>query len=164
MASFFVGLDLGQSHDNTAVALLVRQIDHGRARYALRHLRRWPPGSAYPRIAEDVSRMLLAVPPCGRRLVVDQTAVGRAVATVFRHNNGVSTRHVLISAGHAISSGDDGCTHVPKAPKKELVSVLQMLFRVTNPRPQQFMQKDGARPSRGIEPRYRPRLWGCWRR
>jgi hypothetical protein len=126
MITFFAGLDLGQAHDSTAIALLEREVDRGRTHYSLRHLQRWPPGSSYPRIAEEVSQMLRAVPRCGLRLVVDQTAVGRAVATLFNRNNSVSTREVLISAGHAVTSSEDGCTHVPK---KELVSVLQMLLQ-----------------------------------
>lgn len=126
MTIFFAGLDLGQAQDSTAVALLAREVDRDRACYALRHLQRWPPGSPYPRIAEDLSRLLRAVPQQGCRLVVDQTAVGRAVAQLFRLGATGSTRQVLISAGHAVTSGEDGCTHVPK---KELVSVLQVLLQ-----------------------------------
>jgi hypothetical protein len=121
----FVGLDLGQAHDSTAVALLAQEVERGRPCYVLRHLDRWPPGTPYPRIAEDVGRLLLAVPRWACRLVVDQTAVGRAVAALFRPA-AVTTRLVLISAGHAVTSGEDGCTHVPK---KELVSVLQVLLQ-----------------------------------
>jgi hypothetical protein len=126
MTAFFAGLDLGQAHDSTAVALLAREVECGRACYALRHLDRWPPGTPYPRIAEDVGRLLRDVPCWACRLVVDQTAVGRAVASLFRQNNAASTRQVLISAGHAVTSAGDGCTHVPK---KELVSVLQVLLQ-----------------------------------
>jgi hypothetical protein len=123
---YFAGLDLGPAHDSTAVALLTRELDRGLTRYALRHLQRWPPGSPYPRIAADLSRLMQAVPSCVCRLVVDQTAVGRAVAKLFRSGETVSWRQVLISAGHAISLDEDGCTHVPK---KELVSVVQMLLQ-----------------------------------
>lgn len=123
---YFAGLDLGQANDSTAVALLAREVDRGRAHYALRHLQRWPPGSHYPRIAEDVDRLLHAVPNRRCQLVVDQTAVGRAVAKMFRSGDTARTRQVLISNGHSVSSGDDGCTLVPK---KELVSVLQMLLQ-----------------------------------
>ncbi len=35
-------------------------------------------------------------------------------------------RSVVISSGHAVIRGDDGCTQVPK---KELVSVLQLLLQ-----------------------------------
>jgi hypothetical protein len=127
MIAFFAGLDLGQAHDSTAIALLAREVERGRACYALRHLQRWPPGTAYPRVAEDLGRLLRTpgLRPC--RLVVDQTAVGRAVARLFRPSDTASTRQVLISAGHAVTQGEDGCTHVPK---KELVSVLQVLLQM----------------------------------
>jgi hypothetical protein len=123
---YFAGLDLGPAHDSTAVALLAREFDRGKACYALRHLQRWPPGSPYPRIAADLNRLLLAMSSCCSRLVLDQTAVGRAVAKLFRFGDIVSTRQVLISAGHAVCLDEDGCTHVPK---KELVSVLQALLQ-----------------------------------
>lgn len=126
MSAFFVGLDLGQAHDSTALALLAREVERGRACYALRHLQRWPPGTPYPSIAEDVSRLLRAVPGWPCQLVVDQTAVGRAVAKLFRLGDTISTRQVLISAGHSVSLDEEGCTHVPK---KELVSVLQVLLQ-----------------------------------
>lgn len=126
MMTFFAGLDLGQAHDSTAFALLAREFDRGQSWYALRHLQRWPPGTHYLWIAEEVSRLLRAVPFCSCRLVVDQTAVGRAVAQLFRRGDTVSTRQVLISAGHTVSLDENGCTHVPK---KELVSVLQVLLQ-----------------------------------
>jgi hypothetical protein len=125
MTTFFAGLDLGPAHNSTTVALLAREVECGRVGYALRHLQRWPPGTSYPRTAEDVSRLLQAVPRWACRLVVDQTAVGRAVSSLFRPAV-ASTRRVLISAGHAVTTGEDGCTHVPK---KELVSVLQVLLQ-----------------------------------
>jgi hypothetical protein len=127
MIAFFAGLDLGQAHDSTAIALLAREVVRGRTGYALRHLQRWPPGTPYPRVAEDVGRLLRTpgLRPC--RLVVDQTAVGRAVAGLFRPIDTASTRQVLISTGHAVTQGEDGCTHVPK---KELVSVLQVLLQM----------------------------------
>jgi hypothetical protein len=126
MTTFFAGLDLGQAHDSTAVAVLARQVDRGQACYGLRHLQRWPPGTSYPRIADNVSRLLRAIPGWGCRLVVDQTAVGRAVAKLFRLGETASTRQVLISAGHSVPLDEDGRTPVPK---KELVSVLQMLLQ-----------------------------------
>jgi hypothetical protein len=107
MTAFFAGLDLGQAHDSTALALLERQVERGRSCYALRHLQRWPPGTPYLRIAEDVAQLLQTpgVRPC--QAVVDQTAVGRAVAALIRPG-AVPTRGVLISAGHVVTTGEGG--------------------------------------------------------
>lgn len=126
MTAFFIGLDMGQAQDSTALALLAGEVERGQVCYALRHLKRWPPGTCYPRIAEDLSQLLRTPGIRNCRLVVDQTAVGQAVANLFRPREATSTRLVLISAGHAVSRAEDGCTHLPK---KELVSVLQVLLQ-----------------------------------
>jgi hypothetical protein len=53
--AYFLGLDLGQAADYSALALLERQ---GRpspeAVYHCRHLKRWPLRTSYPDIAADV--------------------------------------------------------------------------------------------------------------
>jgi hypothetical protein len=45
---------------------------------------------------------------------------------MFRPAGSITVLPVLISAGHAVTRGDDGCTHVPK---KELVSAVQALLQ-----------------------------------
>ena len=76
----FVGLDLGPPGAFTALAVLERpRLWHGAPRelrrppYALRHLRRFPPGAAYPEILEEV-RVLIRTPPLpGCWLILDRT-------------------------------------------------------------------------------------------
>jgi hypothetical protein len=126
MTTFFVGLDLAQPHESTALAVLAREVLDRQTSYAVHHLERWPPGTPYPHMAKEVSALLGSRELRGCRLVVDQTAVGRAVASMFRPAGAVSVLLVLISAGHAVTRGEDGCTHVPK---KELVSSVQALLR-----------------------------------
>jgi hypothetical protein len=91
-------------------------------------LQRWPLGTPYTQIVADVADRF-SVPPlnAGVALAVDQTGVGRAVVDMFRQSPALSRLEaILITAGHATSRGDDGSWHVPK---KELVSVLQVLLQ-----------------------------------
>jgi hypothetical protein len=88
---YYSGLDLGQMQDYSALAVVERTthphpdqpkktLDH----FAVRHLHRWPLGTAYPAIVADV-RTLFATPPLtSTTLAVDQTGVGRAVVGLLR--------------------------------------------------------------------------------
>jgi hypothetical protein len=121
-----VGLDLGPAGEFTALAALARQVRGGRPAYAVRHLQRWGPGTPYHLIAADVARLLAAPGLGGCPLVVDRTGVGRAAADLFAPAGVGAARWVVVTAGHAVTCGDDGSVHVPK---KELVSVLQVLLQ-----------------------------------
>ncbi len=130
---YFVGLDLGQAQDFTALAVLERPPpESAKARgeppvYSVRHLQRFPLGTPYTAIVREVDRLTAAPPLKGCALVVDSTGVGKAVVDLFREAGlPVWLRSVLITAGHAVNVGDDGTWHVAK---KELVSVLQVLLQ-----------------------------------
>ena len=121
---FFVGLDLGQPQELTALAVLQRA-DSSPATCAVRHLRRWPVGTSYPAIITEVSNVVRALAPTPT-LVVDQTAVGRPVVQLLRAAGLRCPLYaVTITAGHSVA-GDADSVHVPK---KELVSVLQVLLQ-----------------------------------
>src|SRR5690348_10792935 len=105
MTSFYVGLDLAQPQESTALAVLARQVVSRETEYAVRHLEHWPPGTPYPQIAREVSALLGSRELRGCRLVVDQTAVGRAVASIFRPAGPITVLPVLISAGHSVTRG-----------------------------------------------------------
>jgi hypothetical protein len=126
MTAFYVGLDLAQPHDSTALAVLAREVVARQTCYAVWRLERWPPGTPYPHMAKEITALLGSRELRGCRLVVDQTAVGRSVASMFRPAGAGSVLSVLISAGHSVTRGEDGCTHVPK---KELVSAVQALLQ-----------------------------------
>lgn len=133
----FVGLDLGQAQDYTALAVLERlgvcpatRSAGPRPAYALRHLQRYQLGTSYLEVVRGVVR-LLNTPPIDRGvLVVDQTGVGRPVvdmiaAQLHGRVNGLFVP-VTITAGHEVTLGDQGGLRVPK---KELVGVLQVLLQ-----------------------------------
>jgi hypothetical protein len=124
---YFLGLDLGQTKDFTALAVLEHQpaTTAEKLDYALRHLRRFPLGTPYPAIVSAVTTMRKTGPLNGAALIVDQTGVGRAVVDVLRQTAGVVVP-ITITGGHSVTVTEDGSWHVPK---KELVTGLQVVLQ-----------------------------------
>jgi hypothetical protein len=128
-----VGLDLGQSSDYTALAVLERSFRYTDetlsefiADYAVRHLKRWQLKTPYNVIIDEVVKLVASPPLDNPRLAVDQTGVGAAVVDLLRAAEPKAMlRPVLITAGHQITE-TNGEKHVPK---KELVSTLQVLLQ-----------------------------------
>lgn len=124
MNSFFVGLDLGQSNDYTAVSILERVGDHRENSYQVRHLERVR-NVPYPQIVDKVSSMMNSqVLGGGADLVVDQTGVGAPVVDLFQQA-GLRPVGVLIHGGDKASS-EGGAWRVPK---RDLVGTLQVLLQ-----------------------------------
>jgi hypothetical protein len=126
---YFVGLDLGQAHDFTALDILERQqLFPGLppASYSLRHLQRFERGTSYPAIVKGV-RAILARPPLAGSavyLAVDATGVGRPVCDMIRPVFPAMAA-ITITGGRDVTEDWDGfCT-----PKRDLVSVLQVLLQ-----------------------------------
>ncbi len=97
---FFVGLDLGQAQDYTALIIIERiELDpnerkskpppHRRSfEYRLRHLRRFPLGTPYPQIVDRVGALMEEDKLADKaRLIVDGTGVGVPVVEMFRAAN-----------------------------------------------------------------------------
>jgi hypothetical protein len=142
MPDYFLGLDLGQAADPTALAVLAAdEAEDPRARTAVRtytvcHLHRWHLGTRYPAIVEDLAQLLArppqAEPPydepplAGSVLAVDATGVGRAVVEMFEEARlPVQLRPLLITSGH-----QETCVHGTwHVAKKALVSCLQVLLQ-----------------------------------
>jgi hypothetical protein len=77
---YFVGLDLGQRQDFTAVPVVERKEWPVGKRLALRHLERMPLGTAYTKAVERVCKIMRHPEiQTGGRLVVDATGVGAPV-------------------------------------------------------------------------------------
>ena len=131
---YYVGLDLGQAQDFTALAVLYktplpdpdqpgREVNH----YAVRHLERLRLGTPYPDVCARAAG-LFARPPLARStLAVDHTGVGRPVYDMLRRAKvQARLRAVTITAGHRASSDPLGGYRVPK---RELVSLMQVLLQ-----------------------------------
>lgn len=145
---YFVGLDLGQVRDHTAVAVvtpddlykdaLALNAELRRRRYPDRdlaephdptyevvHLERLPLGTRYPDVVGRVDT-LLATPPLqdNAELAVDATGVGAPVVDMLGRA-GLSFKSVVITGGERETR--DGNTH--RVPKRDLVAAPQVLLQ-----------------------------------
>ena len=129
MDEFIVGLDLGQSRDYTALAVLQRIAGASRAeaQYHLRHLERPPLGTLYTAIVERTRELLATAPLQGSRtpLVVDRTGVGSAVTDMFTAA-GLRPYAVTITGGESVVRESQ---YHARVPKRELVGLLVALFQ-----------------------------------
>jgi hypothetical protein len=130
--AFFLGLDLGQAQDFSALVALARhQIEGERAgtyHHVARGIRRWPLGTLYTQIVKDVVELVSKPPLAGCVLGVDRTGVGAAVVDCLKDAKPkllAKLKPVLITAGHEVTLAGGGY-HVPK---KELVATLQVLLQ-----------------------------------
>jgi hypothetical protein len=136
--SFYVGLDLGQSSDYTALAVLENvstseaddaALDH---EIHLRHLARYALRTPYTQIAERVAGLMAKLrehsEPFGQdaSLLVDNTGVGQAVSDVLRER-GLHFKAVTLTGGSRVTRGDRaGEWRVPKA---DVVDALVVPFQ-----------------------------------
>jgi hypothetical protein len=137
---FYVGLDLGQAQDYTAIAIVEHSKDEpipsnvlimGKKRepkpeeYHIRHLERPELGTPYPTIVERVQKLMKSDQLLNRtRLIVDATGVGRPVVDMFRQAR-LQPVAVTITGGNEVTTGNGGLY----VPKRDLVSNLQVLFQ-----------------------------------
>lgn len=131
MSTFFVGLDLGQSNDYTALTIVqdAREAPPWSPAYHqeplalhLRHLLRYALGTSYPEIVRSVTALMGREPLKGQaHLVADATGVGQPVVDMFTEA-GVSVTPVYITGGNEVTI--DGGSY--KVPKRDLVSALQV--------------------------------------
>src|SRR5262249_27522568 len=95
--------------------------------YAVRHLQRFPPGTAYTEIRSQLAPRFAEPPLAGSHLVIDQTVTGRPVFLMFRRPAiNVAARALTVTGGHSAGDDDHGGHLVPK---KDLVGNLQVLFQ-----------------------------------
>ena len=117
---FCVGLDLGQSADYTALAV-VQEGEGGELR--LRHLERYKLRTPYPEQADAVAALMRDERLMRPELVVDATGVGRAVTDILK-TKGLEFRAVTITGGASVTAVAGGY-HVPK---RDLVAALEVPF------------------------------------
>lgn len=127
---YFVGLDLGQASDYTALTILRRRGVRPEYAFEMGHLHRFPTGTSYPSIVEDVCAMLAREPLCeegtSKWLAIDATGVGAPVVDMFRKARPKATLvPVMIHGGDRATF--DGA--VRKVPKRELVSAVQVCLQ-----------------------------------
>ena len=131
---YISGLDLGQTQDFTALAVL-EQTTHpdpekaGQTvrHYAVRHLERFKLGTSYTAVCARLVTLFAAPPLKRSTLAVDQTGVGRPVIDMLQKSPIEAwIRPITITGGHKATPAVTGGWLVPK---KELVSVLQVMLQ-----------------------------------
>ncbi len=123
---FFLGLDLGQARDYSAIAVVERlveltgardavtYIDQTRTRIIVRHLERIPLRTEYPDVVERVRAVAQSYRDRNLQIVMDATGVGAAVRDMLsKARLGVPMTAVTITGGQrvTVSFGD---YHVPR--------------------------------------------------
>ena len=128
------GLDLGQSQDYSAIAgIEVKQnfrkdlfkgwAEDGDSIILVRYLKRWPLGTSYPTIVDEVTSTLQKIK--GRpELVIDFTGVGRPVFDMFKDKR-LHPKGISIHGGMHVSK--EGTVY--NVPKRDLVGALQVLYQ-----------------------------------
>jgi hypothetical protein len=123
---YFVGLDLGQAQDPTALAVIERVGGMREPTLSVPLLKRYPLGTSYPDIVADVASNLSKAPN-NARLILDGTGVGRAVVDMVREHPLLKPRngsiHPVSIHGGQTESKSDGYWNVPK---RNLVGAVQV--------------------------------------
>ena len=128
---FYLGLDLGQRVDHTALAVverLERARPYGEAEYeglAVRHVERLPLGVPYPKVVSYVKAQVRG-PELRQqcKVVVDATGLGAPVVERLRGAGlGCEILAVTITGGEKESAAGQGAWNVPK---RDLIAGLQV--------------------------------------
>jgi hypothetical protein len=121
---YVIGVDLGQSHDPTAICVVRRLDDGPKPIFQVGHLERLRLNTPYPTIVNHVLRQLSRPPLAGKsELVIDYTGVGRPVFDLFC-GRGVSPIGVTITGGDGVTNGGP----VWRVAKLILISRVQALL------------------------------------
>jgi hypothetical protein len=143
MATYYAGLDLEQSADHTALAVLQKVPtydkqtgEHG-AELHLRHLERYPLKTPYTDIADQVKSLLTGDPfttpvlSGGRlakpitELIVDKTGVGVAVTDLLKERRLGFIAVTITGLGQKVNRHG---TKEYSVPKQDLISALEVPF------------------------------------
>ena len=154
---FFVGVDLGQRRDHTAVAVVERVPREARAfdpvawrtnvealpdEWVVRHLERMPLGTPYTEVTARIVRLARHERLRGEcRLVVDATGVGTPVVDMLRAARpGCAIAPVWITGGQK-ERFDGAVWHVPKL---DLLARLQALLETKRLRVARSLREAGT--------------------
>jgi hypothetical protein len=141
--TYYVGLDLGQSQDYTALAVIQKvptydpQTGKHSSELHLKHLERYPLKTPYTDIADQVKSLLTGDPfttpvlSTGRvakpitELIVDKTGVGVAVTDLLKERRLNYIAVTITGLGQKVNRTS---TREYSVPKQDLVSALEVPF------------------------------------
>jgi hypothetical protein len=151
---FFVGVDLGQKQDHTAIALVERLDRHVTAgmrswremRLGVRDMQRVPLGTAYPQVVERVREMVNDPELRGQCcVVVDGTGVGAPVVDMLRAARlGCEICEVTITSGERANQVSSGSGPRWNVPKQDLMTGVQVLLERGELKIAKRMEQAGA--------------------
>lgn len=128
MIKYFVGLDLGQKQDYTALCIIEKVEIKNDNEYHVRYLKRYSLSTLYPDIVRDVKSLVEKEPLSeGYKLIVDATGVGIPILDMMREMD-LKPIGIWITGGDSIGDKAGGWT----VPKRDLVSNLQVMFESGN--------------------------------
>jgi hypothetical protein len=126
------GLDLGQTHDFTALAVVerteTREGERFVRRYAVRGLKRWPLRTEYTAVAKDAAALFERPELTGAPLCIDATGVGAPVVEIIREKKPKARLVPFVITGGQHAQAEYEGRQGWKVPKRELASVLQALL------------------------------------
>jgi hypothetical protein len=126
MSQYYVGLDLGQAVDPSALAVVERMPGAQGGRYDIRELFRFPRHTPYPEIIDHV-QALINTPPLWAHtpVIVDATGVGAPVMDMLRAA-GVLAEAVILHGGETVTFGSGSGMH--RFPKTWLATLTRGLL------------------------------------
>ncbi len=121
---FYIGLDLGQKNDPTAIAVVERIHAVPSPAFHVRHLERMPLGTPYPRVVDRVRQIVQHDRLKGKcALAVDATGVGAPVVDMLRAARlGCDLAAVSITGGDRQTRSGSAWN----IPKRDLLAALQL--------------------------------------
>lgn len=130
----YIGVDIGQSQDPTAVVVADPVLRDNNIHYMIRYLRRLPLGISYPTIIEELIRIYQNIPEPNtgcklqKQVWIDATGVGKPVVDLIRSNAPYIKLHEVFITGGEAKNKINPWTSVIKLPKAYLVSRLQVML------------------------------------
>ena len=115
---YWIGLDVGQARDYSALAILQK----AGKRYEIKYLERLPLDTAYPKQIEHVFQLMHRKPldKANKVLAIDYTGVGRPVVDLAQ-DRGLNPVGIAISGGNSVNWSDE--RNRATVPKRDLVSL-----------------------------------------
>jgi hypothetical protein len=161
---YFIGLDLGQSQDYTALSILEKVQQNDEAVYHLRRLERIR-GEPYPAIISKVLDIMRSKALQGNAiLVIDSVGCGLPVVDEFR-KAGLKPIAIFIHGGENVTYEGDNY----RVPKRDLVAVVKILLQnnrligSTNLKLGPVLQNELLNFTYKLNPLTAHDSYGCWR-
>ena len=140
---FYIGVDLGQKQDHTAIAIVEKEVMRPPGRLLVRRVERVALGTPYPRVVEHIREIARGAAFAGQcAVVVDATGVGAPVVDMLRAAGlGCEITAVTITGGDRESR--IGTMRV-SVPKRDLIAGVQLALEKGELRIARRMKDAGA--------------------